>query len=76
MAELDFVRSMQIPTDENEIEAITDELMVSALDGDKEAARYFADLSLARRNCEHVRSTESWRDLVHEAQRARSWLDR
>jgi len=76
VAELDFVRSMQIPTDENEIEAITDELIVLALDGDKEAAQYFADLSLARRNWERVRSAESWRDLMREAQRAREWVDR
>jgi hypothetical protein len=59
---------------ENEIEAITDELMVLALDGDKEAAQYFADLSLSRRNWERLRSAGSWRDLIREAQRARGWL--
>ena len=65
---------MRIVTNDNEIEAIADELMVLALDGDKEAAQYFADLSLARRNWERMRSTESWRDLVSEAQGARAWL--
>jgi len=65
---------MRIVTSESESETIADELMVLALDGGKEAAQYFADLSLARRNWERVRSTESWRDLIREAQRARDWL--
>ena len=65
---------MQIQTNENEIETIADELMVLALDGDKEAARYFADLSLARRNWKRRGSKENWGDLIREAHRARGWL--
>jgi hypothetical protein len=67
---------MRILTNESEIDAITDKLMVLALDGDKEAAQYFADLSVARRNWERMRSAESWRELIREAQRVRAWVDR
>ena len=59
---------------DREIETIENRLLDLAIEGDREAARHYADLYLFRRNWERARSAEHRQHLVHQAQDAGTWL--
>ena len=42
--------------------------------GDRDAARHYADLSLARMSWERTGYSEHWQDFVDEAHDAQAWL--
>ena len=59
-----------------QIEIIDKELLNLAIEGDREAARHHADLSLSRLRWERTRSPERRQGLIHQAQDAQAWLSR
>jgi hypothetical protein len=59
---------------DTQIEIIENKLLNLAIDGDKEAARHYTDLSLSRMSWERTRSPEHRQDFIHQAQDAQAWL--
>jgi hypothetical protein len=59
---------------DTQIEIIENKLLNLAIDGDREAARHYTDLSLSRMSWERTRSAEHRQDFVIQAQDAQAWL--
>jgi hypothetical protein len=72
---IDFFDRLATPRmTDTEIEIIENKLLNLAIDGDKEAARHYTDLSLSRMSWERIRSAEERQDFVDQAQDAQAWL--
>jgi hypothetical protein len=59
---------------DTKIETIEQKLSNLANDGDREAARHYTDLSLARLSWERTRCPEHRQNFIDEAQDAQVWL--
>jgi hypothetical protein len=74
---IDFFDRLATPRmTDAQIEIIENKLLNLAIDGDKEAARHYTDLSLSRMSWERTRSPEHRHDFIHQAQDAQAWLSR
>jgi hypothetical protein len=74
---IDFFDRLATPRmTDAQIEIIENKLLNLAIDGDKEAARHYTDLSLSRMSWERTRSPENRHDFIHQAQDAQAWLSR
>jgi hypothetical protein len=72
---IDFFDRIATPRmTDTQIEIIENKLLNLAIDGDKEAARHYTDLSLSRMSWERTRSPEYRHDFIHQAQDAQAWL--
>ena len=74
---IDFFDRLATPRmTDMQIEIIEKKLLNLAIEGDREAARHHADLSLSRLSWERTRSPERRQDFIHQAQDAQAWLSR
>ena len=72
---IDFFDRLATPRMTNaQIEIIEKKLLDLANDDDREAARYYTDLSISRMKWERTRSAEDRHDFIHQAHDAQVWL--
>ena len=74
---IDFFDRLATPRmTDTQIELIEKKLHNLAIEGDREAARHYTDLSLSRMSWKRTRSPEHRHDFIHQAQDAQGWLSR
>ena len=72
---IDFFDRLATPRmTDTQIEIIENKLLNLAIDGDREAARHYTDLSLSRLSWERIRSAEQRQNFVDQAHDAQAWL--
>ena len=72
---MDFFDRLATPRmTDTQIEIIEKKLLNLAIEGDREAARHYTDLSLSRMSWERTRSAENRQEFVIQAQDAQAWL--